>query len=619
MRKNIFLHFMNRDSREIFGLFEGLGQEQHYLSIKSALNAAVLLCEEYCIMPPGFAVEDEIAFELLGKEKELLQRRLIQFPMRESSLADFAEKKRSEYSPMRGRYSGLFDDRRIEFLGKNAAGLIGRKSQIGQKIVSGWASAADSSRGLWGKVKLILPPKTIELIRLVPDQLAAEGTAVTWEAISKSLPSGALAAKRELRDSLQNIYFRQYCQEFGLYVLSKIPFMLNTFGLRTSAAYDFHLLSNFLDAFELKEFLLNGSGFLISEIKRNRGLTDLMDVYSQLAGQKSAADTIYFAQAASLATGFDWKGFAARNHPLLGEPTTFALTEVLSAMSETSSHLAAQHGLTLRSDALARPKSNKIVRGADPLSDVVLYVALEEELEVLVDTLKLTKNYKGAAASGKLANFDVEVLCPRAMGRVVAAVEVASYLQLRKDKLPKLILMVGLAGGFKAEGSEPGHTINVTTVVDLAQRKVTDRDEGGVDSKLRRKDFNLNQGLYKVLSSHSFDTDRWIADAIKEADWPRDRRPSLHSGAVASGDEVVSSEEWQKKLTAYGDKLLGVEMEAGGVCEAAERFKVPVSMLRVVSDNADPSKADDAWRKTGMRTLAILLRQLPVDLVLDAL
>ncbi len=49
-------------------------------------------------------------------------------------------------------------------------------------------------------------------------------------------------------------------------------------------------------------------------------------------------------------------------------------------------------------------------------------------------------------------------------------------------------------------------------------------------------------------------------------------------------------------------------MEAGGVCAAAEVFKVPVALVRTVSDVADPAKKDDKWRGIGMKTLASLLQ-----------
>ena len=44
-----------------------------------------------------------------------------------------------------------------------------------------------------------------------------------------------------------------------------------------------------------------------------------------------------------------------------------------------------------------------------------------------------------------------------------------------------------------------------------------------------------------------------------------------------------------------------------------------MSMMRVVSDQADPAKADDDWRKRGMRTLADLLKHASIGKVVAAL
>jgi hypothetical protein len=86
VRRDIFLHFLNRDTREIFGLYETLITDTHGALMRRALNAAVVLCEDRCIAPPGFVIEDQIAFELAENQCAYLTEGLLQFPMRESSL-----------------------------------------------------------------------------------------------------------------------------------------------------------------------------------------------------------------------------------------------------------------------------------------------------------------------------------------------------------------------------------------------------------------------------------------------------------------------------------------------------------------------------------------------------
>ncbi len=94
MRKDIFLHQLNRDTREVFDLFRALTREGHAALMRRMLNAAAIVCEAHCYAPPGFIVEEQIAFDLAENQQAYLSEGLIQLPMREHSLVDFAEKKR---------------------------------------------------------------------------------------------------------------------------------------------------------------------------------------------------------------------------------------------------------------------------------------------------------------------------------------------------------------------------------------------------------------------------------------------------------------------------------------------------------------------------------------------
>jgi hypothetical protein len=103
-RRDVFLHFLNRDSRQIYGLFQVLGSSGHEALLGRALNAAAVLCESRCIAPPGFIVECDIAQRLMERKCAFLRERLFELPMRESSLTELVENKRNEYAAMRPFY-----------------------------------------------------------------------------------------------------------------------------------------------------------------------------------------------------------------------------------------------------------------------------------------------------------------------------------------------------------------------------------------------------------------------------------------------------------------------------------------------------------------------------------
>lgn len=621
LRRDLFLHFLNRDTREVFGLYTSLSDAGHAALMRRALNAAAMLCEDRCVAPPGFIVEDQIAFSLAENQGAYLRAGLIQLPMRESSLAEFADKKRIGYEPMRDRYSGLFSDTRIGFLGDNATGIIRRKAHITEGILRDWSTGAEVGKKIWKPAKDLLLPAHVDTVTKIPLILDERGIAVTWAAIQPELPPEARAAKVQLRNTLQHIYFRQYCDEFRLYALAGIPHIQHDFSIPAdSKRYNYRRLATFLDLFDLRDILFDAPADLIIALRNRPGFIALMDAFVALSGIcKTDTNLKFFAGLARAAVKYRWDSLANRRLSLY-EGSTLEIGELASVMEEVAAHLTVTHGLQRRSlDVVEVGAFKETLRIMSDEPKLVLYVALEEELDVLSKSLGLKKMATTPEAVGKINGIEVAVICPRNMGRVVAAVSMASYLAKRKVQ-PQLILIVGLAGGFEENRSEPGHVIIVTKVVDLALRKVVDEEEGTA-THFRREDYTLHDQLMKQILSDDLDKDDWAARICREYPWPKNRRPSIWQGPLACADEVVASDGWRQNiLTGKGGdpKLLGVEMEAGGICAAARTFNVPVSMLRVVSDQADPAKADDAWRKLGMETLADLLKSIEVARVLEA-
>lgn len=588
--------------------------------MRRALNAAAIVCEAHCVAPPGFIVEDQIAFDLSENQRAYLQEGLIQLPMRENSLADFAEKKRFGYQPMRNRYSGLFDDTRIGFLGNHATGIINRKTQITQGILEQWISGAETGKKIWLPVKSKLSAVTINDVSKIPELLNQRGTAVTWSAIAPELPENALPASSELRNTLQHVYFGQYCREFGLVVMKNVPGIIYDFSLKTEAPYDYRLLGSFLDIFELREILFDAPADLIVFLRKQPGFIALLDAYVGLATcSGSETDLKFHAGRSRGAVKYAWDSLPSRRFSLY-DGSYVEVRELASALNEVATHLTASLGLAVRSTIRVQslvPNLGEIMR-KEP--ELVIFVALEEELDVLAKSLDLRKVAGTPEAQGKIDGIDVDIICPRNMGRVAAAVAMSHYLARRNSK-PKLILIVGLAGGFAENGTLPGHIVVATKVVDLALRKVGE-ELSGASTHFRREDYTLQEQLLNQILSDDLDKNAWSAQACVAFEWPADRRPSIRSGFLASADEVIASNSWRQEiLSGKGGepKLLGVEMEAGGVCAAARRNNVAVSMLRVVSDQADPAKSDDDWRKRGMKTLADLLKHVSLAKVLAAI
>ncbi|USU08827.1 hypothetical protein NF700_17510 [Sphingomonadaceae bacterium OTU29MARTA1] len=621
MRRDIFLHFLNRDTREVFDLYGNLKKFDHAQVMRRSLNACAILCEDHCVAPPGFLVEDQIAFELAENQQAYLEHGVIQLPMRENSLADFAEKKRVGYEPMRNRYSGLFDDTRIEFLGRHATGIIRRKSHITDGILKDWSSGAEVGKRIWLPSKQLLTASTIDLIAKIPGILDDRGVAVTWEAISPELPEEARPAKDPLRNTLQHIYFGQYCREFKLVAVTTLPYIVHDFRITSEPGYNYRWLTKFLDVFGVRSLLIDAPASFIVTMRRETGFIAFIDAFVALSRQiKTETDLVFHAARVRRTVGYAWESLDARKLSFY-DLSSLEISELASALEEAAAQLTLSFGLTARATpAVVNPALvvSQQTMSAEP--DLVLFVALEEELAVLAKALGLTKTASTPEAVGTIDKIKVAVICPRAMGRVAAAVSMTSYLAKRLSR-PKLILIVGIAGGFPENKTVQGHIIIADKVVDLAMRKVGD-STSGAEPNFRREEYPLLDQIKNQTLSDDFDTHSWSSRVAAELEWQSDRRPSLHYGSIGSADEVVASNEWRAQfLSGKGGepKLLGVEMEAGGVCAAARRFKVPVSMLRVVSDQADPAKTDDQWRKLGMKTLADLIASISIGKIMAAI
>jgi nucleoside phosphorylase/CheY-like chemotaxis protein len=234
-----------------------------------------------------------------------------------------------------------------------------------------------------------------------------------------------------------------------------------------------------------------------------------------------------------------------------------------------------------------------------------IFVALEEERKMLTELWNLHKTRSDSKWTGRVRDVEVELFGPGSIGRVPAAVETMSFLQSTR---PRLLLVLGLGGGFGEGGVCPGDVLVATQIPDLASRKVG-QSGGRSNEQIRPEGFRVANQVRKGLDHSAFKSDKWGLRVAKEGAWNVGTYPAVRFGPIASVDEVVSSNARRSVLLSTWPKLVGVEMEAGGVCAAAERFGVPVDVIRGVSDLADADKTDDDWRRKALIAAARLVEE----------
>ena len=280
-------------------------------------------------------------------------------------------------------------------------------------------------------------------------------------------------------------------------------------------------------------------------------------------------------------------------------PTVSSLDELASDISDLATDLRGRDRSASETTSSAERTDPRTDRNAP--ARVLIFTALQEERELLQSEFGLSTTYEDNVARGVRHGVAVEVISARRIGRVAAAVSVSAHLA-KSSYTYELIVVAGIAGGFVEAGIYPGAIVIATDVVDLATRKQHEED-----TEFRPGVYATDDSVSRFLQSSLFDKSSWEHTLVRDDSWPEGRRPYIKYGPLASTDEVVSSDDWRRKLIEAWPKLLGTEMEAGGACAAAEQFGRKVAVVRGVSDLADPRKADDEWRKRSMRAVISIL------------
>jgi nucleoside phosphorylase len=169
------------------------------------------------------------------------------------------------------------------------------------------------------------------------------------------------------------------------------------------------------------------------------------------------------------------------------------------------------------------------------------------------------------------------------VGRVEAAI--ATNILLTRA-MPSALFLIGIAGGFPANGVALGDVIVAEQVVDYEMQRIADDK-----MELRPRIFEADHRLIGAALE--------ISKGAEWRQWFRrhnEGEPRLHFGPVLSGDKVIASEAFVAGFLDRYPELIGVEMEGAGVAAALARWqaKIPFLMIRGVVDFANPQKRADS-------------------------
>lgn len=185
--------------------------------------------------------------------------------------------------------------------------------------------------------------------------------------------------------------------------------------------------------------------------------------------------------------------------------------------------------------------------------------------------------------------YRLVVLPLTGMGLVNAASATANAIQRWKARY---VLVTGIAGGVAKNGVDLGDVLISDQIADYELQKI----EGGKGS-IRWQVHRADMRLLSAAMNH-MDQD-WRSVESKRFN---SNNPRVHFGPICTGNKVIDDESLINQYIDVWRKMIGVEMEGGGVANAVWQSATQPGMLMIrgVSDLADGRKdsaSTKRWRQ----------------------
>lgn len=223
---------------------------------------------------------------------------------------------------------------------------------------------------------------------------------------------------------------------------------------------------------------------------------------------------------------------------------------------------------------------------------IAILVAMGKELNLLLPLLDNTKSETidgFTFHSGKIGDNDI-VAMQCGIGKVNAAI---GTLTLLNNFKPELVINTGVAGG----ASQDAHVMDVI-----------------VGSSIAYHDVWCGPGtIYGEASGYPlyFESDKRFSSLIPE-------RADIKRGLICSGDKFIASLEEVQTIQKAFPQVLAVDMESATIAQVCYLRKIPVLVMRVISDSPGASKDNtaqynDFWQDAPAHTFNLvqeLLKQI---------
>ncbi|GLW62350.1 hypothetical protein Arub01_05940 [Actinomadura rubrobrunea] len=245
-------------------------------------------------------------------------------------------------------------------------------------------------------------------------------------------------------------------------------------------------------------------------------------------------------------------------------------------------------------------------------ADVGIITILSVEAQAVVTALGLRKQQIGGlhfyAADVQDRTGPISVVAIRALEQGNRSA-MAAYDNLRRHFDPKVVVLVGIGGGFHRD-VRVGDVVVATRVVYYDLRKETP-----MGIRHRGEEREAPADIRHAINA--FFTENEPAEFQVEDPAGVTRTMRMLTGPIGSGDAVIADQDAEilSYLAGFNDKILAIDMESGGLSLACHERTAQSgqphgwAVVRGISDDAGQGK-DDSYHRIASWHAAMALRRL---------
>ncbi len=241
--------------------------------------------------------------------------------------------------------------------------------------------------------------------------------------------------------------------------------------------------------------------------------------------------------------------------------------------------------------------------------------AMHEEIMLLKAELTNVTEHRHGVRTFYRGNYGDKnvIMCLSGWGKVAASSTTTSLINIFNVDF---VVFIGLAGSLKQQV-----TVGDIVVADCLIQHDVDMsdfsDMGNIEPPFYKNFiFNTDKKL-RIKSISAVDEFILRLKNNEYLEMSNDYIPIMHVGAIGTGDQFVGSARLKGNIVEKYSNLLCTEMEGAAIAQIVNDYKIPCSVIRIISDNAETGAHDNFTKflfenvsRISVEIMKILIREI---------